>query len=333
MYNKIKFAIAGCGNISRRHATEASNYGTLVAVCDIVPEKAKALADEFNCNYYISLDALLANEKEVDAVCICTPNYLHAPQSIQCLQYGAHVLCEKPMALTGDSAQMMIDAAAQAGKRLFVVKQNRYNPLAIYVKDLITNNKLGAIFSFHANCFWNRSNTYYQNWRGKKEMDGGTLFTQFSHYIDLITWFFGYPQQASLWAKNFNHPQIEFEDTGIINFIMLQGILGSMAYTVNAYKNNIESSISIFAEKGTIKIGGQYLNSLDYFEVEGIETPEIDLSEGPNIYGTYKGSMGTHHKVYENLIKALQDPSHTLLEGAEGIKTVQLIEYLYKEQL
>ncbi|MFT3904643.1 MAG: Gfo/Idh/MocA family oxidoreductase [Niabella sp.] len=329
----MNFVIIGCGNIAQRHALEATNHGNLLAVCDINEEKAKQLAQKFNCKNYTSLDELLANEKEVDVASICTPNWLHAPQSIQCLQNGLNVLCEKPMAITATDAMAMTEAAAQSGKKLFIVKQNRYNPLARYVKQLIDNQQLGKIYSFTANCFWNRSASYYQDWRGKKDLDGGSLYTQFSHYIDLIVWFWGEVKSASLLAANMNHPYIEFEDTGVVQLVMQNGVVGSINYTVNAFHKNMESSIAIFGERGTIKIGGQYLNNIEYFCVDGITAPQIPVEQGPNEYGFYQGSLSTHDKVYKNLVEALSLPGHEMLEGEEGVKTVKAIELIYNNKV
>lgn len=184
---KIKFAIVGCGRIAQRHAEQINAFGELVAVCDIVFPKAVSFADEYKVGAYKSIDDLLKNETDVDVISICTPNGLHAQQSIKCLQSGFHVLVEKPMALTVDDCKAMMDAAEKSKKNLFVVKQNRFNPPVVAVKDAIEKNVLGKIFSIQLNCFWNRNKSYYQDeWRGTKDLDGGTLFTQFSHFIDLL---------------------------------------------------------------------------------------------------------------------------------------------------
>jgi predicted dehydrogenase len=242
-------------------------------VCDIVFPKAVSFADEYKVGAYKSIDDLLENEKDVDVISICTPNGLHAQQSIKCLQSGFHVLVEKPMALNVDDCKAMMDAAKKSEKNLFVVKQNRFNPPVVAVKDSIEKNVLGKIFSIQLNCFWNRDKNYYQDtWRGTIELDGGTLFTQFSHFIDLLFWFFGDIETVCALTENFNHQGlIEFEDTGVVGLKFKNGIIGSMNYTVNSFKNNMEGSLTIFAEKGTVKIGGQYLNELEYQNIENTQ--------------------------------------------------------------
>ena len=232
-------------------------HGFLAAVCDIVPQKADELAAQYNTKAYYSIEDMLAAEKNIDVVSICTPNGLHAPHSIKALEAGCHVLCEKPLCIIADDGKKMITAAEKAGKKLFVVKQNRYNPPVVFLKELITSDKLGNIYSFQVNCFWNRPNEYYMGWKGSKDLDGGTLFTQFSHFIDLVYWLLGDVAAVKTITKNFAHPTIAFEDTGAVLFEMASGAIGSLNYTVNSFNKNMEGSVTIFAEYGTVKVGGQ----------------------------------------------------------------------------
>ncbi|ANH81023.1 hypothetical protein A8C56_08560 [Niabella ginsenosidivorans] len=324
------FAIVGCGNIGQRHAKHASTFGILDAVVDSDFKKAKALAGKYNCRACSSLEELLSQNPLLDVISICTPNWLHAPQSIQCLEAGFHVLCEKPMAIHYSDAQKMVQVSHNTGKKLFIVKQNRYNPPIAFVKQLIENGSLGRLYSFHVNGFWNRPANYYTNWRGKLKTDGGTLYTQFSHFIDLIMWFFGDAVSASLLSANLAHPDIEFEDTGVIQFKMQTGIIGSFSYSVNSFEKNMEGSITLLGEKGTIKIGGQYLNELEYFRVQGIDKPDLPIGNGANQYGNYEGSMSNHDKIYENLIEALDNDNHPFLQANEGSLLIKFIEDLYK---
>ena len=325
-----KFAIIGCGNIAQRHAEQIVATGQLVAVCDVNTEKARILADKYNVRSYISIDDLLQNEK-IDVVSICTPNGLHAPHSIAALQAGTHVLCEKPMAISVADGKKMVEAARLYQKKLFVVKQNRYNPPVEFVKNLLTENKLGKILSFQVNCFWNRPVEYYKNsWKGTMALDGGTLFTQFSHFIDLLYWFLGDIEQVQGWRSNYIHKEvIEFEDTGIVMIQMANGAMGTLSYTVNSLPKNMEGSITLFGEKGTAKIGGQYLNELEFFWAEGEVAPLLAVGKPANDYGFYEGSMSNHHKIYEHLIKTLNDPNHVFLEAAEALKSVEIIEKIY----
>ncbi len=327
---KPRFAIIGCGRIAKRHAEQIVKHGILAAVCDIIPHKADEMADLYQARPYYSIETLLANEPDLNVVSICTPNGLHAQNSINALNAGINVLCEKPLCINSIDGERMIDAAAKASKKLFVVKQNRYNPPVTFLKELISNRKLGNIYSFQINCFWNRPNSYYTDWKGKKDLDGGTLFTQFSHFIDLLYWLLGDVATVQTSIKNFAHATIEFEDTGIVLFEMKNGAIGSLNYTVNSFNKNMEGSFTVFAEKGTIKIGGQYLNELEYFNVEGIAEPKLPKGNPANGYGFYQGSMSNHDKVYENLVKALQNPTHEFASAAEGLKTVEIIERIYK---
>lgn len=326
---KPSFAITGCGRIAKRHAEQIAKLGFLAAVCDIIPEKANELAAFYNAKAYYSIEHMLAAEKNIDVVSICTPNGLHALHSIKVLEAGCHVLCEKPLCIVVEDGKKMIAAAEKAGKKLFVVKQNRYNPPVAFLKELITLGKLGKIYSFQINCFWNRPNEYYTGWKGTRDLDGGTLFTQFSHFIDLLYWLLGDVAEVKALTKNFAHPSIAFEDTGAVLFEMASGAMGSLNYTVNSFNKNMEGSITVFAEQGTVKVGGQYLNELEYCNVKGIEHPQLPQGNPANGYGFYQGSMSNHNKVYQNLILALQNPQHEFASAAEGLKTVEIIEKIY----
>ncbi|WP_462254964.1 Gfo/Idh/MocA family protein [Ferruginibacter sp.] len=327
---KPSFAIIGCGRIAKRHAEQIIKHGILSAVCDIIPEKANELAAIYNATAYYSIEDLLANEKNIKVVSICTPNGLHAIHSIKALEAGSNVLCEKPLCINTTDGEKMIETALNCNKKLFVVKQNRYNPPVAFLKDLIDTDKLGKIYSFQINCFWNRPNEYYNGWKGTKDLDGGTLFTQFSHFIDLLYWLLGDVAAIKTNSKNFAHASIEFEDTGIVLFEMKTGAIGSLNYTVNSFNKNMEGSFTVFAEKGTIKIGGQYLNELEYCNVEGITNPELPKGNPAIGYGFYQGSMSKHDKVYENLIKVLKDDEHEFASAEEGLKTVEIIERIYE---
>lgn len=328
----MKFAIIGCGRIAHRHAEHISKRGELIAVCDIEHNKAKELGEKYNAKYYTAIEELLENE--VDLISICTPNGLHAEQSIMALKKGYNVLCEKPMALSVQDCGEMINMSLKANKKLFIVKQNRFNPPVVEVKKLIDEKRLGKIFSIQLNCYWNRNPEYYNtsNWKGKRKLDGGTLFTQFSHFIDLLYYLIGDIKEAKGFSNNFNHAEtIEFEDTGVIAVKFFNGVIGTINYTVNSYKKNMEGSITIFAEKGTIKIGGQYLNELDYQVIDGDEIKNLPAGSPPNNYGTYFGSMSNHDKVYDNIIEVFNNGGQIATNAFEGMKTVEIIERIYDE--
>jgi len=328
----FKYGIVGCGRIGQRHAEQIANVGILSAVCDTDKEKARKLAEKYGVPWFASEEEMLADRPGLDVISVCTPNGLHAEHSIQALKAGKHVLCEKPMALSVKDCSDMIHAAERANKRLFIVKQNRFNPPVIAVKGLIDSGKLGTIHSVQLNCFWNRNADYYKNsWKGTKDLDGGTLYTQFSHFIDLLYWFLGDVDSVKAFTGNFDHQGlIEFEDTGVVILKFLSGAIGSINYTVNAYKKNMEGSLTIFAEKGTVKIGGQYLNELEYQSLEGDPISDLPPGNPPNNYGQYFGSMSNHDKVYQNLVAVLNGEGAIATSGMEGLKTVEIIEKIYK---
>ncbi|PWT72752.1 MAG: gfo/Idh/MocA family oxidoreductase [Bacteroidetes bacterium] len=332
MHKMVRFAIIGCGRIAQRHAEHIHNRGKLVAVCDVVKENADKLAAKYGAQPYYKIQDLLEKEKSVDVVAICTPNGLHAEHAILSLRAGLHVLCEKPMALTSFDCGEMIKAAERANKRLFAIKQNRFNPPVVAVKKIIDEGRLGRIYSIQLSCFWNRNAAYYKDsWKGTLELDGGTLFTQFSHFIDLLYWIVGDVKHVQAVMANFAHKKIiEFEDTGVVILEFQNGSIGTINYTVNSYGKNMEGSLTIFGEKGTVKIGGQYLNELEYQNIEGYRIENLPEGNRANNYGDYQGSMSNHDKVYDNLIEVLQHNAAISTSSFEGLKTVEIIEKIYQ---
>lgn len=327
----VRIALIGCGRIGQRHAQHATAYGKLCAVCDIDLQKAEALALKYEgAKAYQDISDLLRNEK-ADVVAICTPNGLHAQHSILALNAGFHVLCEKPMAISVYDCGEMIKAAERNNKRLFAVKQNRFNPPIASVKQAIDAGVLGKIYSVQLSCFWNRNFDYYKDsWKGTMDLDGGTLFTQFSHFIDLLYWMLGDVRKVYALTSNFAHQGvIEFEDTGVVALEFYSGALGTINYTVNSYNKNMEGSLTIFAEKGTVKIGGQYLNELEYQNIENFRFENLPEGNSANNYGNYQGSMSNHDLVYENLVDVLRKGSAISTSAFEGLKTVELIDKIY----
>lgn len=330
---KVQFAIIGCGRIAQRHAEHISKYGELKAVCDIDVEKAEALGAKYGAEVYLNYIKLLESEKgNLQVLSICSPNGLHAQHAIKGLNSGYHVLCEKPMAISVSDCGEMIKAAETNNRRLFAIKQNRFNPPVAEVKKLIDEGKLGNIFSVQLSCFWNRNPDYYKNsWKGSKDMDGGTLYTQFSHFIDLLYWLIGDVKTAQAYMANYDHQGIiEFEDTGAIILEFYNGAIGTVNYTVNSFGKNMEGSLTIFAEHGTVKIGGQYLNELEYQNIKGYKIENLPAGNKANSYGTYQGSMSNHDKVYENLMDVLKNGAAISTNSFEGLKTVEIIDKIYE---
>lgn len=331
MNSPIRFAIIGHGNIGQRHAHHilATKDAELVAVCDTDPTKKAKLPK--NLPFFESIEALLAANL-ADVACICTPNYLHEQHAIQALKAGLHAVVEKPMALSTKSADRMIACAEESGKLIFAVKQNRYNPPVQAVKDLIEAGGLGKLFLVQVNCFWNRGDSYYAQspWRGKKALDGGCLFTQFSHFVDILYYLLGELESATGLVFNYAHTHnTEFEDTGTFCLKAKSGVMVSFSFTTCAFEKNMEGAITIFAEKGTIKIGGQYLNTIEYQKLEGGALPDINIVEKSNDYGTYQGSMSNHDAVIQNVLDVLLRQHSVMVSAQEGREVVRTIEMMY----
>jgi predicted dehydrogenase len=239
---------------------------------------------------------------------------------------------EKPMAISAASCNRMIDAALQYGKTIFAVKQNRYNPPVAEVKKLMDNKELGSIYMIQVNCFWNRGNDYYAGsaWRGKKDKDGGCLFTQFSHFVDILYYLNGPVTAAEGVIQNFAHKHnTEVEDTGSFILKAANGAIINFNFTTCAWERNMEGSITVFAEKGTVKIGGQYLNTIEYQRLETAMLPEINITAKANDYGLYQGSMSNHDKVIQNVVDVLLFNHAVMTSAEEGRDVVKIIELMY----
>jgi predicted dehydrogenase len=327
-----RFAIVGCGRIAERHAEHIAKNGILTAVCDALP----AAADRFctsrpGVKPFASIKEMLAADdgNVADVISICSPNKFHAAHSIAALKAGYHVLCEKPMAINVHDCGEMIKAAERANRRLFIVKQNRFNPPVAQVKALIDSGRFGKILSFQISCFWNRNAQYYaDSWRGTKEVDGGSLYTLFSHFIDLLYWMVGDVSEVLAVTGNLAHAGvIEIEDTGAVVLRCHNGAMGTLNYTVNSYGGNMEGSITLFGDKGTAKIGGQYLNELEYLKIEGDDGLEETTAKG---YAKYDGSQSRIGEVYQNVVEVLDGRGIIAANGFEGLKTVEIIDRIYR---
>ncbi len=337
MSHLIKFAILGFGHIGKRHAKMIfeNKEAELVAICDVLSRSELEISEFKNIPFYKNIDELLQSDIKFDVVCVCTPNGLHAQQSIQLLNNGFHVVCEKPMALTKKECEKVILASKKVSKYVFCVMQNRYSPPSKWLKKIITENILGEIYIVHVNCFWNRDERYYQHstWRGTKDLDGGTLFTQFSHFIDTIYWLFGDLTINSAEFRDFNHKNLtKFEDTGIVNFSIKKGGIGTLNYSTSVWNENLESSITIIAENGSVKIGGQYMDKLIHCTVKNYKMPKLAPINEPNDYGYYKGSAANHKYVIENVVDTLKSYNQITTKPHEGLKVVEIIEKIYKHK-
>ncbi len=330
---KIKFGIVGQGHIGKRHAEMISKNpnAELVAVCDVKPKEE--LGELESTPFYSNMADLLQKHPEIEVVNICSPNGLHAPQSIEALNAGKHVVCEKPMALSKADCEKVIYTALQNNKQVFVVMQNRYSPPSAWLKEVVEKKIIGDVFVVEINCFWNRDERYYTkpNWKGTKKLDGGTLFTQFSHFIDIMYWVFGDINNIRGRFENFNHKNlIEFEDSGIVSFEFARSGFGVLNYSTAVWDKNMESSLTVVGSKGTIKIGGQYMDQVEYCHIKDYEMPNLAHTNPANDYGTYKGSANNHPQVIQNVIDTLDGNNHPSTNALEGLKVVEIIERIYK---
>ena len=303
-----------------------------MAVCDIDAFKNDLIATS-EVSFFTDYAELLATKKP-DVVCICTPNNLHAPIALAALDANAHVIVEKPMALRKADCEALIMKALTGRKHVFCVMQNRYSPPAAWLKSVVDSGVLGRIFMVQINCFWNRDDRYYkkEGWKGKLATDGGPLFTQFSHFIDLLFWLFGDIDIKNTIFNNYTHQHnTEFEDSGLIQFAFSNGQGGgTINYSTAVWDANLESSLTVIAENGSLKIGGQYMDKVEYCHLKNYEMPRLQAAEPPNDYGAYKGSAANHHFVFKNVLETLAGNSTATTNAMEGLKVVDIIERIYQ---
>lgn len=333
MSAKIKFAVIGQGHIGKRHAEmiRRNDETELVAVCDIAEKNAIGLS-ELKEPYFTDPRKMLEAHPEIEVVNICTPNGLHAQHSLLALEINKHVVCEKPMALTKIDCETIIYNALQKNKNVFCVMQNRYSPPSVWLKEMIEGKKLGDTFMVQLNCYWNRDDRYYKKggWKGTSDLDGGTLFTQFSHFIDILYWLFGDIKDIQAKFDDFMHQHsTSFEDSGFVSFSFVNGGMGSINYSTAVWDTNLESSMTIIGKKGSIKIGGQYMDKVEYCHVEGYQMPELAPTNPANDYGHYKGSANNHGFVIQNVVDTLKGRTNPTTNALEGLKVVDIIERIY----
>jgi UDP-N-acetyl-2-amino-2-deoxyglucuronate dehydrogenase len=339
--NKIRFAVIGCGHIGKRHASMIIGNPDfeLVALCDVKQKEELGLENFEKASFFYSLEELIQSGIEIDAVAIASPNGFHEKQALQVLDNNWHVIVEKPMALTKAGCEQIIFKALQKQKQVFCVMQNRYSPPSVWLKQIIDEGILGRIFMVQINCYWNRDDRYYKpdsktgkptSWHGTKDLDGGTLFTQFSHFIDLMYWYFGDITNINTRLNDFSHQNsTDFEDSGFVSFEFVDGGIGSLNYSTAVWDKNLESSITVIAENGSLKVGGQYMNEVEYCHIKNYTMPILAASNPPNDYGPYKGSAANHHYVYENISNVLNGKESISTNALEGMKVVDIIERIY----
>ena len=333
MNTKIKFAVIGQGHIGKRHAEmiRRNPETELIAICDVLA-KDKLGINDVKERFYHSPEEMLRSHPEVEVVNICTPNGFHAKHSLTSLEASKHIVVEKPMALHRQDCEQIIYKALNMHKQVFCVMQNRYSPPSVWLKEIIEKKIIGDTFMVQLNCYWNRDERYYKkdNWKGSQNLDGGTLFTQFSHWIDLLYWLFGDITEIQAKFADFNHSALtQFEDSGYINFRFVNGGMGSINYSTAVWDTNLESSITVVGSKGSIKIGGQYMDKVEYCHIKDYQLPKLEETAPANDYGTYKGSANNHHFVIENVVDVLKGRKTITTNALEGMKVVDIIERIY----
>ena len=332
---EVRFAICGVGHIGRRHAALVARHAgaALVALIDTRSDLQAGLGTEFpGVPFFASLEEYLQTGPTADVLTVATPNGLHAPQAVAGLRHGLHVVIEKPIALHSADAQTIVDTAQQTGRLAFGVMQNRYSPPAAWLKQVVDEGRLGRVFLVQLNCFWNRDARYYQpgGWKGTQALDGGTLFTQFSHFVDLLYWVFGDISNIAARFRDFTHEGLtEFEDSGLVTFDLVRGGSGTLSYSTAVWDRNLESSLTVVAERGSLRIAGQYMDKVEYCHLDGYEMPQLAPTNPANNYGTFQGSAANHVQVIENVVATVQQRSHATTNALEGLKVVEMIERIY----
>ena len=327
---KIRFALVGAGRIARNHIDAIAQHdhqAELVDVCDVDPVPLNKAVAQTGANGYTSLTELLANT-QADCIILTTPSGLHSAQTIQVAASGRHVVTEKPMATRWSDGTAMVKACDEAGVRLFVVKQNRRNPTLQLLKRAVTEKRFGQIYMVNVNVFWSRPQSYYDGakWRGTWELDGGAFMNQASHYVDLLTWLIGPVERVQAMTGTLAR-DIQVEDTGVMNIRWRSGALGSMNVTMLTYPKNLEGSITILGESGTVKIGGLAVNEIKHWEFADVR--DYDQSVHDANYQTTSVYGFGHPLYYDNVIKVLRGEAEAETDGREGLTSLELLIAAY----
>jgi len=326
---KIRIAIVGCGRISKNHFGSIEKHADnieLVAICDTNKTVLDKHQKQYDVPAYQSLGTMLESEK-IDIVALCTPSGIHVDQTVMAAKYGVHVMTEKPMATRWQDGVRMVKACDEAGVRLFVVKQNRRNSTLQLLKRAVDEKRFGKINMVHMNVFWTRPQEYYDQaeWRGTWEFDGGAFMNQASHYVDLFDWLIGPIDKVH--AMMSTTRDIEVEDTGVLNVRWRSGALGSMSVTMLTYPKNLEGSITILGEKGTVRVGGVAVNDIQHWEFDEPKDYDEQIKEA-NYQTTSVYGFG-HPLYYKNVIDVLRGDAEPETDGREGLKSLEMLIAAY----
>ena len=327
---KIRFALVGCGRIAQNHFAAIKHHedrAELVGVCDIDPAALALAVQTTGTPAFKTLTEMLA-KCNADAFVLATPSGLHSDQAVEIARSGKHIITEKPMATRWKDGKRMVKACDDAGVRLFVVKQNRLNATLQLLKKAIEKKRFGKIYMVNFNVFWTRPQSYYDQggWRGRWEYDGGAFMNQASHYVDLIDWLIGPLESLQAYTATLGR-DIEAEDTGVISLRWRSGALGSMNVTMLTYPKNLEGSITILGEKGTVKIGGMAVNEVQHWEFEDADPDDAKIKDAS--YETTSVYGFGHPLYYDNVIKVLCGHAAPETDGREGLKSLELIIATY----
>jgi len=326
----IRFALVGCGRISGNHIAALEQHrdrATLVAVSDTDSDALAAAAERTGAAAYSSLEELLQHS-DADVVVLATPSGMHPQQAVLVARAGRHVVTEKPMATRWEDGKEMVRVCDEAGVMLFVVKQNRRNPTLQLVKRAVESGRFGRIYMVNVNVFWSRPQSYYDSssWRGTWEFDGGAFMNQASHYVDLLDWLIGPVESLQAYTATLAR-NIQVEDTGVVSLRWRTGALGSMNVTMLTYPKNLEGSITILGEKGTVRLGGVAVNQFEHWSFEDAH-PDDALVEQSSYETTSVYGFG-HPLYYDNVIKALRGEAPAETDGREGLRSLEILIATY----
>jgi len=326
---KIRIAVVGCGRISRNHFGAIEKHSEnveLVAVCENDPLVLTQHSDKYKVPGYRRLQQMLDSE-QIDLVALCTPSGIHPDQTVLAAQQGVHVMTEKPMATHWQDGVRMVKACDDASVRLFVVKQNRRNTTLQLLKQAVEEKRFGRIHMVHLNVFWTRPQVYYDQakWRGTWEFDGGAFMNQASHYVDLLDWLIGPVDRVQAMVSTTR--DIEVEDTGVLNVRWRNGALGSMSVTMLTYPENLEGSITILGEKGTVRVGGVAVNDIQLWRFDEPRDYDQQIQEA-NYQTTSVYGFG-HPLYYKNVIDVLRGEAEPETDGREGLKSLEVLIAAY----
>ncbi len=328
---KIRIGLIGCGRISASHIgaiQNLSNQAEVVAVCDTDPTRLQEAAAKTGARPYASIEALLADPM-VDIVSLCTPSGIHPEQGILAARAGKHVITEKPMAVRWQDGLDLVKACDASGVKLFVVKQNRLNPTIQFVKTAVDQGRLGRLHTVSSNVFWTRPQDYYDQakWRGTWAMDGGAFMNQASHYVDMMT-YLGGPMARVGAITATQTRKIEAEDSGVATFQYVSGAIGSMNVTMLSYPKNIEGSITLLGDRGSIRVGGVALNRIEIFQLAD-SRPEDEAVRSVNYEPTSVYGNG-HQPYYESVFATLRGERDALVDGRAGLLSLQTLIAIYR---